>query len=146
VPPPRPLPERFWEKVEKTDECWIWTAKLDAKGYGLIWIPEDRAPRRAHRISYLMTVGPIPEGYVVHHECGVRRCVRPSHLEAMEPSEHNAKEHNYPARTVCSKGHALSPENTRIRRVWANGRPYGARICRKCAAEYARYRRSIGKT
>ncbi|HEU5089071.1 MAG TPA: hypothetical protein VFT99_16560, partial [Roseiflexaceae bacterium] len=34
--PVRPLAERFWAKVRKTDTCWLWTAATDHNGYGRI--------------------------------------------------------------------------------------------------------------
>jgi hypothetical protein len=79
--PKRNLAERFWLRVEKrgADECWLFTGKLTAGGYGKIG---DGSCRHitAHRASYQVNVGPIPEGMFVLHRCDVRRCVNPAHL------------------------------------------------------------------
>ncbi len=70
--------ERFWSKVDKTGPCWLWTASTVEFGYGRIrW--EGRA-ERAHRVSYVISKGAIPQGKQVLHRCDVPACVNPSHL------------------------------------------------------------------
>lgn len=70
--------ERFWSKVDKTDECWLWTATITRDGYGQFWVSGKMV--RAHRFSWELVNGPIPEGTQVDHRCHVRRCVNPAHL------------------------------------------------------------------
>lgn len=65
---------RFMAKVEITDGCWLWTAGMFSTGYGAI------SNRGAHRVSYEIFVGPVPEGMSVLHRCDIRRCVNPAHL------------------------------------------------------------------
>lgn len=81
-PQPRPIADRFWEKVDKTDGCWLWTGLLDDHGYGLIYRGRDYRPRlvRTHRLSWEMHRDAIPDGLFVCHVCDVRRCIRPDHL------------------------------------------------------------------
>jgi hypothetical protein len=69
---------RFWSKIDKSGECWLWTGALYKTGYGHVRI--NRHDYRAHRIVYELLKGPIPEGLFVCHTCDVRRCVRPEHL------------------------------------------------------------------
>jgi hypothetical protein len=64
--------DRFWEKVQKTDGCWLWTATL-MRGYG--WFRVGSRPHYAHRIAWQEAYGPIPEGRLVLHHCDVRACV-----------------------------------------------------------------------
>lgn len=85
--------ERFWAKVNKTDKCWIWTAHRDSKGYGR-FSPAGR-PDYAHRISYEMAYGGIPEGMQVDHECHNRACVNPSHIR-LTTSKQNNENHSGP--------------------------------------------------
>lgn len=83
--------ERFMDKVELTTDCWLWTgALLEQTGYGQF---RDAASKvvKAHRWSYEHHVAPIPAGHQVHHRCGVRRCVRPDHLEAITTAEHGTR-------------------------------------------------------
>jgi hypothetical protein len=71
--------DRFWAKVNKTDGCWLWTAYVNRQnGYGMMqW---DGKLRLAHRISYALAFGPVPEGKWVLHHCDTPACVNPAHL------------------------------------------------------------------
>jgi len=81
MPPYRPLVDRFWEKVKKTDSCWLWNAAVDESGYGVLWTGRGRYDR-AHRVAYRLLIGEIPEMFFVLHRCDVPRCVNPKHLYA----------------------------------------------------------------
>lgn len=79
-PPPIPFEQRFWAKVKKTATCWLWTGHVNGKaGYGMFM---RQSPKKllAHRVSFEMAFGPIPEGAWVLHRCDNPRCVRPDHL------------------------------------------------------------------
>lgn len=71
----------FWKKVDKGDGagCWLWTGKCRRNGrYGRFGI--NRKSLAAHRVSYEMAHGPIPDGMLVCHHCDTPLCVRPDHL------------------------------------------------------------------
>lgn len=68
------LASRFWNKVDKTDGCWLWTGRPLADGYGQF------GGRRAHRVAWELTYGPVQRGLCVLHHCDTPLCVRPSHL------------------------------------------------------------------
>lgn len=74
----RTLSERFWEKVDKSGECWEWTATTIGGGYGSIH--HNKRMRYAHRVSFELTYGKIPDGLDVLHTCDNPLCVNPSHL------------------------------------------------------------------
>lgn len=76
-PPPE---ERFWASVQKTDGCWLWTGPRDKDGYGIFHV--DGKNIKAHRYSYELHRGPIPEGLWGLHKCDNPPCVRPDHLYA----------------------------------------------------------------
>lgn len=75
---------RFWTKVEvrEPDECWRWTAATRSKNapYGALKI--DGQVRLAHRVSFEIEHGSIPDGMFVCHRCDTPRCVNPAHLFA----------------------------------------------------------------
>src|ERR1051325_4924147 len=84
----KPELERFWEKVDKTPgygpwgDCWKWTAATRGfknDDYGCFTVGERPNRKRygAHRYSYMINKGPIPEGLVVCHSCDYCPCVNP---------------------------------------------------------------------
>lgn len=76
----RPLRERFNEKwtPEPFSGCWLWTAFTARKGYGRIG--SGKSVPLAHRVSWTLHRGPIPEGMHVLHHCDTPSCVNPDHL------------------------------------------------------------------
>jgi hypothetical protein len=71
----------FWSHVFKTpDGCWKWTASVGSHGYGNAF--DGRKVRTAHRWSFEIHFGPVPDGMFVLHRCDDKRCVRPEHLYA----------------------------------------------------------------
>ena len=70
--------ERFWSKVDKSGECWVWVASCYPAGYGKFWDGEKLV--LAHRLSYEWANGDIPEAMQADHRCHTRNCVRPDHL------------------------------------------------------------------
>lgn len=136
----RPLEDRFWAKVKKTDDCWLWTASTFTNGYGQFALPTKLCGRRgknalAHRMAYELLVGPIAAGLELDHTCEVNRCVNPAHLE---PVAHRVNQLRTAGlaqfnslKTVCIHGHALSGTNVRMN-------PRGDRVCKACDAARAR--------
>lgn len=77
--PKRPLRERFWRNVIKTDTCWIWASGRFGRGYGAFKWTDGRTIQ-AHRAAWMLERGTIGSGLFVCHICDVRLCVRPDHL------------------------------------------------------------------
>lgn len=71
-------PQRFWAKVNKANSCWEWRGTFNDSGYGLFHAHGKRW--RAHRYSWTMANGAIPEGMFIDHICRNRACVNPGHL------------------------------------------------------------------
>jgi hypothetical protein len=131
----------FWERVEKTETCWLWKGSCTSEGYGQIQM--GRRFKLAHRYAYELLCGPIPDGKVLDHLCRVTACVNPDHLEAVtdrinslrgiSPSAKNAQ------KTACVNGHPFTAENT-----YTYG---GHRVCKTCSRiRVARYRQKERQT
>ncbi len=74
---------RFWAKVDKSGDCWLWTGSKDRKGYGKLSIGSrvngSKRPHSAHRIAWVLAHGD-PGRACVLHRCDVPACVRHDHL------------------------------------------------------------------
>lgn len=81
----KPVSERFWPKVDKSGDCWEWTASKTPYGYG--HFNHSGKFVGAHRLSWQLTNGAIPDGMQVDHICHNRGCVRPSHLRLVTPKQ-----------------------------------------------------------
>ena len=81
--------ERFWSKVDKSGECWEWTAFRNPKGYGVFHF--RGATPHAHRVAYILTHGPVSPDLVIDHLCRNRGCCNPAHLEAVTAVENTRR-------------------------------------------------------
>lgn len=123
--------DRFWSRVDKSGECWIWTAGKNSAGYGQFSL--RRRTVYAHRYAYERLRGPIPDGLELDHLCRVRACVNPAHLEPVTRRENQLRGESPIAQkarwTHCPRGHEFTPENTYYRPD-GDGRH---RLCKTCA-------------
>lgn len=109
-PKPTPVRDRFQDKYEVNESgCWIWVACLDVKGYGRVSV--GGRMKLAHRVSYALHIGPIPEGLTLDHLCRVPRCVNPAHLEPVTHAE-NMHRGERARKTHCKKGRPFDEANT----------------------------------
>lgn len=136
----KPLMDRFFRKVRVSGECWEWTSPLTTKGYAQFSIRGRRFT--AHRLLYEAIEGQLPHKLQLDHLCRNRKCVRPSHLEAVTGEENNLRSNSITAmnarKTTCKNGHPFTHSSSRRRE----------RLCRECMrsawrAWYARKSRAV---
>ena len=140
----------FWAKVNKngpvsayrTDlgPCWLWTAGTKKnEGYGDFW--DGNRTVGAHVQAYLWLKGVIPAKQTLDHLCRVRRCVHPSHLEAVTNKQNLLRGMGAAAiqarKTHCNYGHPLTGTNVRI----VKRRDCDERVCRICHAAHCKDQR-----
>jgi len=127
---PHQIPDRdllisrllWWMEVQPNG-CWYWTGSQDGVGYGHVGLTGKMVG--AHRLSFELFVGPIPDGICICHKCDTRKCINPDHL-----FKGTKKENSY---DMCQKGRSafgerhsqakLTEESVlSIREMWSSGK------------------------
>jgi hypothetical protein len=119
---------KFWASVERlVGACWEWRGTVDAKGYGICWVPGGRGTARGfrpHRVAYVLERGPFSYELDLDHLCRNRRCVNPEHLE--------------PVTNAVNVSRGLAPTAINARKASCQcgsgfvRRPNGGRRCPRC--------------
>ncbi len=128
---------RRWTPEPNTG-CWLWMYGTAKAGYGCCTYLGEVG---AHRVSYVIHIGPIPSGQHVLHKCDVPQCVNPDHLVLGTNADNmadmarkgRAQRHNA-AKTHCPRGHIYAGDNV-------GPRADGGRNCRACGRARTNARR-----
>lgn len=105
--------KRFWRRVDKSADCWVWTGSVTKKGYG-IFSHDKGHSIHAHRFAYQEKHGPIPVGLKVLHRCDNPPCCRDEHLFLGTDAD-NAADREAKGRGASHKGEL----NGRSKLTWA---------------------------
>lgn len=118
-------------RVRSEDDCLRWKEYVARNGYARTTF--QGKSHYAHRLSYLLHLGEIPEGLQVDHVkargCVFRDCVKPEHLEAVTVAE-NLSRAGGRTNGSCKRGHLLEGDN--VRPVYHGDGRYRGRACRTC--------------
>lgn len=141
------LISKFYNNVDLvnvgSDGCWLWIGPIDDHGYGIFSV--DGHNRRAHRMQYEFSEGPVPPGLSVLHACGNRPCVCYKHLSA-GTAKANALDRDRHGRTARGERHGrakLTDAAVRAARaVWAQGKSIYA-LARDLQVSYAAMRFAV---
>jgi hypothetical protein len=131
------IPQGFEKRINKTEECWLWTGHINKYGYGRYNFKGNDSGY-VHRQMFYWANGYLPTSpNVVGHLCEVRNCVNPKHLTDQTQSD-NVRQYTDKI-THCPKGHEYNEKNTSIKINKKTG--WVSRRCRACHAEAERQRR-----
>ncbi len=125
--------------------CHLWTGFIDKAGYGRIREGgRDTPVLYAHRATYEMEIGPIPDGCELDHLCRVKHCRNPQHLEPV-PHRINILRSDAPTVVLnregrCLNGHPATPENVYRRK--GSGEIVYCRPCRRAKRRAASEKRA----
>jgi hypothetical protein len=111
--------QAFWHFVNKTEACWIWTGSTTPKGYGRIKLRGKTF--RAHRLSWMLHNGNIPNSMLVCHQCDNPLCVNPEHLFLGTPDD-NMKDMVAKGRQAKADTHLSRTKPSALRRGENHGR------------------------
>lgn len=115
----KPLKERFEAKVKKMENgCHEWQSTLHRDGYGKFW--HETGQVQAHRMSYQIHHGEVPDGMWVLHRCDNRKCVNPEHLY-LGDAKQNAQDMHNRGRAVGRLVYGVEAVE-RARQLYAEGR------------------------
>lgn len=117
---------RFFSKVTKTSSCWTWTGPLRSR-YGQMGVMASRFRSRtlsAHRISWMLSHGNIPDELQVLHRCDNKKCVNPAHL-FLGTNQDNMDDRDQKGRLSYGERHSISkltrPDILAIRQLLSDG-------------------------
>lgn len=110
--------ERFWKSTDRTGDCWLWTKGCRTNGYGQTW--HEGVNSLAHRVAWVLTYGPIPDGLQVCHTCDIRRCINPEHLFLGTQSD-NMVDCSSKGRIARYNKPHVRVDPAEVRRRYANG-------------------------
>ena len=119
-----------WYQID-TAGCWIWSGRRYPSGYGYMNVGQTNIG--AHRLSWRLMRGPIPEGLFVLHKCDVMACCNPNHMfigtqkANMQDKIAKGRQPDM-SRSICKNGHPFTEANT--------GRTkQGHKVCRRCSSD-----------
>ena len=122
----------FNAQVDKSGDCWLWLGSVNHRGYGRFNCFEDQKDWLAHRVSFVIANGPIPDGMRVLHRCDNPPCVNPTHLFLGTPKDNTqdsihkgrfkgVKQYRHLAPQPSGRAKLKDADISEIKRLYKNG-------------------------
>lgn len=114
-------PERFWKRIQKPVGCWLYDGAKETNGYGYLLSPLQEGSQyiTSHKLAWILTHGPVPDGKQVLHKCDIRACCNPEHLYLGDDAANAADKMSRKRQSRGEDNFKATITEVQAREIWA---------------------------